>query len=241
MKVKIIRFLIFKNFTLELDFKFWRYVKLKININSKKFVELIIVCFDFDCEFFMIDKQSLIFQRSNYQKHVLRKSKSLKINDINSSSLFINEYITINFVIFNEIDETSIKVCFTRYVHIINNLKINIFLNNDIFDSKNIVIHVDKQKIIVDNCDYFIASLKIIIKNDDNERVKRIIRFQLNHTISTHCCNFIFIKYRKFKLSNRDIMFNFNDLKRLKKTMYFLIWWMSIFFSCKWKISSINQ
>ena len=165
----------------------------------------------------MIDKQILIFQRSNYQKHVLRKSKSLKINDINSSSLFINEYIAMNFVIFDEIDEASTKVCFTRYVHIINNFKINIFLNNDIFDSKDIVIHVDKQKFIVDNCDNFTTSLKIIIKNDDDERVKRIIRFQFNYTISTHFCSFIFIKYREFKLSNRDMMFNSNDLKRLRK------------------------
>ena len=217
MKVKIIRSSTVKNATSKLDFKFWRYVKLKININSKKFDELIIVCFDFDCESFMIDKQTLVSQRFDYQKHVLRKSKSLKINDINSSSLFINEYIAINFVIFDEIDETSTKVCFTRYVHIINNLKINIFLSNDILDSKNIVIHVDKQKLIVDNCDNFTASLKIIIKNDDDERVKRIIRSQLNHTISTHFCNFIFIKYREFKLSNRDMMFNFHDLKRLKK------------------------
>ena len=90
-------------------------------------------------------------------------------------------------------------------------------MNNDIFDSKDIIIHVDKQKFTIDNCDNFIASLKIIIKNDDDERVKRIIRFQLNHIISTHFYNFIFIKYRKFKLSNRDMMFNFNDLKRLKK------------------------
>ena len=49
-------------------------------------------------------------------------------------------------------------------------------LNNDIFESKNIFIHVDQKKLIINSCDNFSISLKIVTKNND-ECIKRIIRF----------------------------------------------------------------
>ena len=35
--------------------------------------------------------------------------------------------------------------------------------------------------------------------------------------MSTHSCTIVFIKYREFKLSNRNLIFNFNDVKRSNK------------------------
>ena len=54
-KVKIIRSFVSIDFKLKFDFKFWRYVKLKININFFKLNDLIIIYIDFDCEFSLID------------------------------------------------------------------------------------------------------------------------------------------------------------------------------------------
>ena len=56
IEVKIIRSFVFIDFTLKFDFKFWRYVKLKININFFKSNNLIIIYIDFDCEFSLIDR-----------------------------------------------------------------------------------------------------------------------------------------------------------------------------------------
>ena len=190
---------------------------MKININSFKSNNLIIIYTNFDCEFSLIDRQCLIVQRSNYVAHVLRKSKFLKINKINAVFLFINEYISLNFVIFDNLNNKAAKICFIKHFYIVNNLKINILLNNNIFESKNMFVHVDKKKFFVDNCNNFVALLKIIIKNDDDECVKRIIRFQVNIVVSTHSYTIVFIKYRKFKLSNYNLIFNFNDVKRLNK------------------------
>ena len=175
--IKIIRSFALINFTSKFNFKFWRYVKLKININFFKSNNLITICIDFDCEFLLINRQCLIVQRLNYIVHVLRKSKFLKINEINVVFLFINKYISLNFVIFDNLNDKSVKICFIKHFYIVNNFKINILLNNNIFESKNMFVYVDQKKIFVDNCDNFVASLKIIIKNNNDERVKRIIRF----------------------------------------------------------------
>ena len=88
--------------------------------------------------------------------------------------MFINKYIFVDFFIFNEIINKTIIVRFTRYVYIINDFKTNVFLNNNILKSKNIIFFVNKNKFIINNCDDFLILLKIIVKN--NERVKRIIR-----------------------------------------------------------------
>ena len=147
------------------------------------------------------------------------EKKSLKINDIDFVVVKINEHIFINFTILNEINEKSINVTFIRHVYIVKNFKTNIFLSNDILKSKNIVFHVNK-KIIIENCDNFFVSLIVITKNE--KCVKRIVRTQTNTIISIHFCFAISIKIRHRKLSNRDLMFNFEHIERLDKKMKYL-------------------
>ena len=177
----------------------------------------ILICIDFDCGFFIIDQQYLTFQRSNYVNYMLRKSESLKIKSIKLFTLNIDEYILINFVIFNEVNDKLTIACFIRHFYIVNNFKTNILFNNNIFDSKNVVVHINQQKFIINNCDNFSTSLKVIVKNNGDERIKQIIRLKINVTILIQFCFIIFIKYRDFKLSNRDILFNFNNIEKLNQ------------------------
>ena len=147
---------------------------------------------------------------------MLQESKLLKINNIKSAKLFINEYIIINFIIFNKFNNKTINVYFIRFIYIVENFKINVLFNNNIFNLKNIVVYIDKQKLTVDNCDNFSISLKVIIKN--NERINCIVRFQINVLVSTHICMLIFIKFRDLKLLvDRNIIFNLNYIERLNK------------------------
>ena len=80
----------------------------------------------------------------NYVDRIVRKSKILKINNIEFIAIIIDKCLFIDFVIFDEINDKSTTICFIRYVYLINNLKINIFLNNDILKSKNIVFYIKK-------------------------------------------------------------------------------------------------
>ena len=147
---------------------------------------------------------------------MLRKSKFLKINDIKSTKLFTSEYIVINFIILDEFNNKTINARFTRFVYIVENFKVNILFNNNIFDLKNIVVYINKQKFIVNNCDDFSTSLKVVTKN--NERINRIVQFQTNIFVSIHICMSIFTKFCGSKLLvDRNIIFNSNYIERLSK------------------------
>ena len=148
---------------------------------------------------------------------MLQKPKSLKIKSIKLFTLNIDEYISINFAISNEANNKSTIACFIRHFYIVNNFKANILLDNNIFDSKNAVVHISQQKFIIDNCGNFSISLKVVVKNNDGERIKRIIRSKINVTISAYSCFTVSIKYRGFKLPNRDMLFNFNNIKKLNQ------------------------
>ena len=130
--------------------------------------------------------------------------------------LTVKKYISMNFVIFNKINNESTTIYFIRNFYIINNLKINMLFNNDILKSKNIFIHVDQKKFIINNCDNFSTSLKIVVKNGD-ERIKHTIQSQTEINILIYFCITMSIKYRNNKLLDCNIIFNFNNINRLKK------------------------
>ena len=176
---------------------------------------MIKICFDIDAESFFDDRKFIAKQISNYVDRIVRKPKVLKINDIEFTTITINECISIDFSVSSKVNDKSVTTCFIRYVYLMNDLKINILLDNDILKSKNIVFHVKKEKLTINSCEDFFASLNVITKND--VRVKRTIRAQVNVTIFAHSCFVISIKLREFKLSNRDMLFNSNHIKRFDK------------------------
>ena len=144
----------------------------------------------------------------------------MKINNIDLSTFFTNEYVVINFIIFDEVNNKAVNIRFIKHFYIVNNLKVNIFLNNDILKLKNIVFYINKNKIIIDNCDNFSISLKIVFKNGN--RIKRKVCVLINVIISIYLYIVVFIKIKKVSLSNCDLMFNFNNLEQLNKKNVFL-------------------
>ena len=95
--------------------------------------------------FFFINRTFLIEQIFNYRKHVKIKSKIIKIRDIENFTLNDTKYISIIFEIFDKfINDKLIMINFTRHVYIVDNLKIKMFMNNNIFDLKKIIIDLNK-------------------------------------------------------------------------------------------------
>ena len=200
---------------LDHDFRFWRYVKIQTSINSNDSENLNDFCFDIDCELFMIDRSYLVSKRFDYVKNVIHID-IMKINDIELFSLCTSERIFIEFFISNEIDGKSVVARFTRYVYIVKELKTKLLLNNDILGSKNMIFHLNKEKLVIDSCDNFIASLIVTFRFE--KRVKRIIRAQTVTTILFHSVFVILIKFRDSKLLiDRNYMFNSNSIERLEK------------------------
>ena len=121
----------------------------------------------------MIDRSYLTSKHSDYAKNVIHID-IMKINDIESSSFFIFERISIEFFISEKVDDKSVVARFIRHVYIMKKLKTKLLLDNDILNFENMIFHLEKEKLAIDSCDNFIASFIVTFRVD--ERVKRTIR-----------------------------------------------------------------
>ena len=63
----------------------------------------------------------------------------------------------------DDVIDEKIRTCFIKKIHIVNDLKINILIDNDIDDSENIIIFIEDCIAHIDNCDVIIfLKVKII-------------------------------------------------------------------------------
>ena len=98
------------------------------------------LCFDINCESSIIDRLYLTSKRFDYVKNVIHIN-IIKINDIDSFSLFISKRIFIEFIFSKEINDEFVVTRFIRYVYIIKKLKTKLLLNNNILNFENMIFH----------------------------------------------------------------------------------------------------
>ena len=107
------------------------------------------------------------FARKQKSNFIIRKMISfITVRNLKIIQHQCENYVIL-FIYFTniDIDNKFVKTFIERKIHFIKNLKINMFIDNDIIVFKNILIDFKKQKIIVRNCDITISfeiRLKII-------------------------------------------------------------------------------
>ena len=69
-----------------------------------------------------------------------------------------NEYVLI-LIYLPEVKKNGNKAltCVTREIHLINNLKANLLMGNNIIGSEKIVLDISKNEVSIDSCDIIIA------------------------------------------------------------------------------------
>ena len=65
-----------------------------------------------------------------------------------------------------ENDEISIFVKFIKNIHVINNLKTNFLININIFDFKNVIIDILKEKVIFTKCENVIVFIQATVQDN---------------------------------------------------------------------------
>ena len=88
----------------------------------------------------------------------------LKIRDLS-----IHRHKNAKYVICNihlKKNDKSITLMFRRKIHLINNFKTNMFINNDIIDSKSIIINSIKKQTFINNTDVIILIKVKSLKNN---------------------------------------------------------------------------
>ena len=105
----------------------------------------------------------------------------LSIREINNKLIKISDFVIIYlFVIdINDVDKIITIVVFVK-IHLINNLKINMFVDVNILKSQRIIVNFDYNILIIKNCE-----IKIVIDSINRVKLyfKRIIRNQKIFTI----------------------------------------------------------
>ena len=210
----VIQFSVLSNNQSDVKFRIWRYVIFAAFINkSDSFNEL---CCDIECDYFLVDRSFLIAKISNYQQQI-KQIIVMKIRDIDDALIETKKHISLNFRIFGKMKSKPAVICFIRHVYIVESLKTKILLNNDVFDSKQIVLNVDKKVVTINSCQNLVIKLNVI--NADSS-VKRVVRVSFAIKISARFSVTVSFKLRdkdSFLSAERNFIFISKRIDRLNK------------------------
>ena len=128
----------------------------------------------------MINRSFLQNILSNH--FIQRMITVISIRRINENVIKSDEFIIIK-IIFEKIDSKkhSIKNVIIAKLHVINDFDVNLLIKNDVLISKNMIIDLNRRRLIINNCENFEISIKIKIRK--NFHVKHIIRAKQTYII----------------------------------------------------------
>ena len=171
---------------------------------------------NFDCDNSLTNRDFLNQKMFDYEKLMKQRNNVIKIRNTDNVNFNINEYLFVNFRIFEiTIDDNFVVINFIKHFYIVDDLKIKMLFDNDILKFEQMILNIFKKRVIIENCQNMIVKLTIINRESS---MKRIIRFVVDVKISTHFNTIIFFKLRdKSKLFfDRKFMFVSQRIDRLK-------------------------
>ena len=107
---------------------------------------------------------------------------------------------------FDTKNDQKITSLFKREIHFVDNLKINMFLNNDIIELENFVIDMIKKHAMINNID-IIISLKIRFFK---LTIQRFVHFKKTTVISSHVEIIVAVHHVELS-TTKDFLFESND------------------------------
>ena len=145
-----------KNVDIDHDFRYWNYVRIRVILFFTIDVEF--VCLNIDIKITFYNRQFFKKQISNVFIKII--ITFISIRDLNVDKHMIIEYIILFMYFSDQKNDVTIKIKIIKKIHLIDNFKINMLLNNDVINSKKIDINISNKSIYIDNCE-IIVNLKI--------------------------------------------------------------------------------
>ncbi len=197
MIVKSTIFIANKNY--ELVFKKWNYAEAFVKLRSK-FIENDYVCLNIDIEASLTNRSFVLKRLSKIHIHLM--TSFLTIRDIESNIHEIKKYVNFSIYLFSKEDSNKMTKIH-REMHLIENLKANMLIDNDILESKEIIIDVQEKKTIIRSCQNLIIDVKI------HQRESFVRKNVVNYFAIVISSEFyVKISYKmKDLFSNRDFWF----------------------------------
>jgi hypothetical protein len=132
------------------------------------------------------------------------------ITSLNVKELRINKHETFEYIIAiiyflrKFIEEKLIREIIRREVHLMNDLKANMLIDNDILDSEKIFINDVNSKVIIASCQNMIISIEI--RTLSKEMINKILHARSFTIISSRSMTIILIHQTSLS-TNRDFLF----------------------------------
>ena len=144
---------VFKNLDIDFEFRSWSYVKENVSLieNEKKSD----VCFDIDVSVTLIN--ATFFHRQNSEVSIRQMITSLTVRDLDTSQHQSSNYAIVSMYFVDVKNDSSVKTLIRREVHLVDNLKVNMLIDNDVTVSESVVLDLVKKQALIDSCDVTIA------------------------------------------------------------------------------------
>ena len=169
---KIIIFFVSINIDFDYEFRKWHYAQIQIIHVVDSAIFIVEKCFDFDCTMSLINR---VFFTTISHDEIRTTTQFIRVRNIDFRQHDNLEYVKLKFYIRDKmIIDKSVTIHFRREVHVVNNLKIKIFIDMNIIESKIIDVLMNSNILHVENCD--VIAFIIIKFKSNNERINRIIR-----------------------------------------------------------------
>ena len=200
----IIRFNVdsFADIDTRYEFRDWNYVKVKIS-----FVVIVVskdVCLNIDANVSFMNRN--FFKTQTFNIFIRIMISSFQIRDLDTNRHENWKYVICDIHMFDTKNDQKITSLFKREIHFVDNLKINMFLNNDIIEFENFVIDIIKKHAMINNID-IIISLKIRFFK---LTIQRFVHFKKIIVISSHVEMIVVVHHAELSIT-KDFLFESND------------------------------
>jgi hypothetical protein len=208
MNMFIVKFTIdsFKNIDTNFEFRDWTYVKIMISLFIKSTEAQ--VCLNIECSVTLVDRKFIKIYATHYI--IRRMTTSLNVRDLRINKHEISKYIIVSIYLAEKsAQEKFIREIIRREVHLMNDLKINMLIENDILDSERIFIDDVNSKIIIVSCQNMIISIEI--RTFSKEMINKTLHVRSFTIISSRSMTIIFIHQTSLS-TNRNFLFKSQNL-----------------------------
>ena len=140
------------------DFRDWNYARIHVVLFFTIDVEF--VCLDIDAEITLCDRQFFKKQASNVFIRIM--ITFISIRDLNVDKHMTVEYAILSMYFSDQKNDITVKAKITKEMHLVDNLKTNMLLSNDVIDSEKIDVSISNKSAYIDSCE-IIASFEVRI------------------------------------------------------------------------------
>ena len=190
------------NIDIEYEFRDWNYVKIKIS-----FVVIVVsknVCLNIDANVSFMNRN--FFKAQTFNIFIRIMISSLQIRDLDTNRHESWKYVICDIHMSDTKNDQKITSLFRREIHFVDNLKVNMFLNNDIIEFENFAIDMTKKHAVIDSID-IIISLKIRFFK---LTIQRSVHFKKITVISSHVEMIVVVHHAELSIT-KNFLFESND------------------------------